>query len=311
MSYPLPIYSIQYPFMDENHLHHRLLPLASCTDTTATTSTSTTTGFVCLISNDSNKIISSDFGVSIRLLFIVLIGVISIWANHEASKGYVITVVNYMKDTPAGEKFTLFYVSNDEAIRLVQSSSSFAAEVLFPGKKSIAEKLIDQVVVQLVGHNLTKDHTVAVKSFGEKSKYELSINPLIMEFGDFKYRIRNVIQRGMAEIFLFHQQHKAPKTFLDGIVEYISSLAGLGGPKPVFKLRELSEKCWEDRDPTVAAKFLAYCENNSEGFVGRLNQEMNRDGWYEELMDKVLEMPAKHYCVEFHDFMIKSGDMIY
>ncbi|XP_021743494.1 uncharacterized protein LOC110709587 [Chenopodium quinoa] len=291
--------------MEEKELRHPLLPLANHADATITT----TTGFVGPTSNDSDKTISSCFGLSARLLVIFLIGVISIWASHEASKGFAITAVNNMKDTPAGEKFTLFFVSNDEAIRLVQSSSTFAAEILFPGDGSIPEKLIAQVDVQLVSHNLTNDHTVAVKSLGQKSKYILFINPLVMEFGDFRYRIRKEIQKGMAEILLFNRQHTAPKTLLAGMVEYISDLAGFGSPKPVFKPRGFSAKCWEEKNSRIVAKFLAYCEKRNEGFVGRLNQEMNRDGWYEKLMDKVLEMPAMHFCVEFHDFMIKNEGM--
>ncbi|XP_021740365.1 uncharacterized protein LOC110706709 [Chenopodium quinoa] len=291
--------------MEEKDLRHPLLPLANNADATITT----TTGFVGPTSNDSGKTTSSRLSVIARLLVIFLIGAISIWASHEASKGFVITVVNNMKDTPAGEKFTLFFISNDEAIRLVQSSSTFAAEVLFPGDDSIPEKLIDQIDVQLVSHNLTSDHTVAVKSLGQKSKYILFINPLVMEFGNFRYRIRKEIQKGMAEILLFNRQHTAPKTLLAGMVEYISDLAGFGGPKPVFKQRDVSAKCWEEKDSGIVAKFLAYCEKKSKGFVGRLNQEMNRDGWYEKLMDKVLEMPAMHFCVQFHDFTIKNEDV--
>lgn len=298
-----------HPFMEEKCLHHPLLPLASLAVTTETTSY--TTSFVGLASNGENKIIASKFGVSIRLFSIILIGFISVWANHEASKGFVITVTNNMEDTQAGKNFDLFFVSNDEAIRLVQSSTNFAAKILFTSDNSIPEKLIDQVEVQLASHNLTNGRVVAVKSFGQQSKYVLSINPLVMEAGNFKYNIRKELQRGVAEILLFNQRHKAPMSLLDGMVEYINDLAGFGGPKPVFKLRDSSEKCWEDKDPRVVAEVLAYCEGKRKGFVGGLNQEMNRDEWYEKMMDQVLGTPAIHLCEEFHNSMSESADMMY
>lgn len=302
ITYTIPsLYNI--PSMDENHLHHPLLSLATHANTTTTTSTAT--GVVSQTPNDT----SSNFGLPIRLLVVLLFGFISIWANHEASKGFPITVVNNIKDTPAGDKFTLFYISNDEAIRLVQSSSSFAANVLFTGTPE--KKLIDQVDVHLVSHNLTNvDHTVAVKFLGQKRKFVLSINPNVMDFVDFKYRIRKEIQRGMAEILLLSQQIRAPETLLDGMVEYVSDLAGFSGgfsgPNPVFKLRDFSEKCWEDKDPRIVAKFLEFCVKKSEGFVGRLNQEIKRDGWSEKMMGEVLGKPAIHFCLEFHDSMIKE-----
>lgn len=287
--------------MDENHVHHPLLPLASHAATTYTA-----TDIVTSTSSDGTKIKSSNYAILIRFLVILLIGVISVWANHEASKGFVIMAVNNMKNTPAGEKFTLFYISNDEAIRLVQRSSLFAAQVLFPGDHSIPEKLIIEVEIQLVSHNVTNDHMVALKYFGQKNKYVLSINPLVMEFDDFRYRIRKVIQRGMSEILLFNQQNRVPKTLVDGMVEYISDLAGFGSQKLVLNARNFSWKCWEDQDPRLVARFLAYGEKKSEGFVGRLNQEMNKDGWSERMMDKVLGMPAIFLCVSLQDSMINN-----
>ncbi|KAL2892929.1 Ribosome maturation factor RimP [Bienertia sinuspersici] len=171
------------------------------------------------------------------------------------------------------------------------------------------EKLIDQVEVELLDRNLTNGHTIHVKSFGRKNKYVLSLNPLVMEFGDFKSRIRKEIQRGMAEMLLFDQRHRAPMTLLDGMVEYINELASFGGPKPVFKLRDFSEKCWEDKDPRVVAKFLANCEERSKGCVGRLNQEIHRDGWYEDKIDKVLGFSAIHLCAKLSDFVLKGEDV--
>ncbi|CAO2834494.1 unnamed protein product [Amaranthus hypochondriacus] len=291
--------------MDEKNLQQPLLPLVSHAVSTDKTSTATDTNFAGPSSYNGNEIISSN-SVIVRLLIFVLIGAMSVWANHESSKGFMITVVNNMKNTPEGKKFTLFYVSNDQAIRLVQSSSAFAAKILFPSDSSMPEKLIGQVNVQLVSHNLTNYHTVSVKSFGNKSRYALYISSFVMEFSDFKYRIRKEFQKGMAEILLFNLQNKAPKSLLDGMVEYISNAAGFGVSEPMLKLKNTEKKCWEDEDSSSVAKFLTYAEEKSEGFFGRLNEEIGKNGSLEEIMDKLLGTPAIQLCASFHDSMIKS-----
>ncbi|XP_057532209.1 uncharacterized protein LOC130810245 [Amaranthus tricolor] len=286
--------------MDEKNLQQPLLPLVSHAASTEKTSSATDTNFAGPSLNNGNEIMSSN-SVIVRLLIFLLIGTMSVWVNHESSKGFVITVVNNMKNTPEGKKFTLFYVSNDQAIRLVQSSSTFAAKILFPSDSSMPEKLIDQVDVQLVSHNLTNYHTVAVESFGNKSRYALSISSFVMEFSDFKYRIRKEFQKGMAEILLFNLQNKAPKSLLDGMVEYISNAAGFGVSEPMLKFKNTRKKCWEDEDSSSVAKFLAYAEEKSEGFVGRLNEEIDKVGSFEEIMDKLLGIPAIQLCASFHD----------
>ncbi|KAJ8424661.1 hypothetical protein Cgig2_003095 [Carnegiea gigantea] len=251
--------------MDErHHLHHPLLPSA--------TTTSITTG--ATTSNDDADATSSNFGIAPRILLVLLIGLISTWANQEASKGFMITVTNDMENTSLGEKFSLFYVSNDE------------------------------VDIRLANRNLARDHILAAEGVGEKSKYVIFISPQVMEFSDFRRRIKREIQRGMAEILLFGIQNGAPKTMLDGMVEYISNLAGVGPERRVFKLRDVREKCWEDEDQEVVAEFLGYCEGKSEGFIGRLSQAVREGSWDEETLDRALGMPAKYLCESFHSSMV-------
>ena len=214
-----------------------------------------------------------------------------------------------MINTSLGQKFNLFYVSNDEAIRLVQNSSSFAAKILFPADHSrILEKLIEVEVQFVSDHSLTN----YINSFEQKGKYIIFIDSYIMEFKDFKYRIKKEIMKKMGEILLINLRNKVPNTLLDGMVEYINDLAGFGDhlEENVIKLRNnnrVIKKCWEDNDSRLVAKFLGYAdEEKCEGFVGRLNQEMGKNGWFEEIMDKLLGMEAIQLCSSFHDSMIKS-----
>ena len=166
------------------------------------------------------------------------------------------------------------------------------------------EKIIGRVDIRLANQNLTRDHILAAEGVGEKTKYVIFISPRVMEFSDFRRRIRREIQKGMAEILLFGIQNRAPKTMLDGIIEYISNLAGVGPQKRVFNFRDVRGKCWEDEDPAVVAEFLGYCEGETEGFIGRLNQAMREGRWDEETLDRALGKPAKHLCESFHSSMV-------
>ncbi|KAK9924096.1 hypothetical protein M0R45_032484 [Rubus argutus] len=51
-------------------------------------------------------ITSTDPRILIRFLSVVLVGILSLWANHEASKGFDITVLNDVpRDSPTGQRF--------------------------------------------------------------------------------------------------------------------------------------------------------------------------------------------------------------
>ncbi|CAO2818209.1 unnamed protein product [Amaranthus hypochondriacus] len=290
--------------MDEtkNTLQQPLLPTSV---THATTTETTTSG------HDTTT--SSTYALSVRLLMFISIGAMSVWASHEASKGFMITVKNSMINTSLGQKFNLFYVSNDEAIRLVQNSSSFASKILFPADHSrILEKLIEIEVQFVSDHNLTN----YIHSFEQKSKYIIFIDSYIMGYKDFKYRITKEIMKKMGEILLINLRNKAPNSLLDGMVEYINDLAGFGDhlEENVMKLRNnnrVIKKCWEDNDSRLVAKFLGYAEEKCEGFVGKLNEEMGKNGWFEEIMDKLLGMETIQLCSSFHDSMIKGQYLRY
>ncbi|KAK9758259.1 hypothetical protein RND81_01G218700 [Saponaria officinalis] len=272
--------------MDNQHLHHRLLSATS----TPTSSTTTTPGII------------------LRLLIIVFVGFVSIWANNEASRGFEIRVINDMRNTPVGDKFSLFYVYNDEATRLVQSATTSAAKVLYAETNSLPEKIIDQVDVRLVRYNLTRDYVLVTKTSDEKNRYVLSVSPVIMEYDDFKNRFRKEIRRGMAEVLLFDKRERIPKTLINGLVEYLSSQEGLDGPNTVSRSKNSDGRCWEDKDSKVVARFLGICEGKSRGFVERLYRYVDRDDWDDHAVDKALGMSATSLCQSFHNPIIKDDD---
>ncbi|KAL9229131.1 hypothetical protein vseg_004632 [Gypsophila vaccaria] len=279
--------------MEEQHLHHPLLLVASTTSAPTFTPTSSTT---------------ATSGIVQRLLIIVFVGVVATWANTEASKGFEIRVINDVKDTPVGDKFSLFYVSNDEATRLVQSAASSVTEILYSEANSMPEKIIDQVDIRLVRHNLTDNYVLVTKTSNEKKRYVLSLSAVIMEYGDFRDRFRKEIRRGMAEVLLFDKRGRAPKTLINGLVEYLSSQDGSDGLNPVLRSKNSNGRCWEDMDSKVVARFLGNCEGKSRGFVKRLYQSMGRDDWDDHAVDKALGVSAAPLCESFHNPIVNNDD---
>lgn len=229
------------------------------------------------------NLISSDSRIVFRLLSLFFIGLISIWANFEATKGFDITIVNDAGDAAVGRKFDLFYGSNDGATRMVLSASEFVEKLLYynPGN-TLPRKDVNHVIVRLASRNLT--HMAMVSSRG-KGEFTIDISLWVMQG-----RKRNVdnkmaaaVQRGMARIWLWDGEDGAPPALLEGMVEYISDLAGFSQAKPnsVLDLSSGYEDLWwTKKDPRAVAEFLKYCEAQKRGFIQRLNQAM-RHRWHE------------------------------
>ncbi|KAL0353962.1 UNVERIFIED_CONTAM: hypothetical protein Sangu_0977500 [Sesamum angustifolium] len=119
--------------MEESH--HLLRPLLSPSTTSPAVAPPLDDHVV-----DNLKPISSNSSIILRLSLVAFIGIVSIWANHEASKGYDITIVNESADTFLGNRFQLFYVSNDEAVRLVIQASKVVENFLYPDRNSRIKK---------------------------------------------------------------------------------------------------------------------------------------------------------------------------
>ncbi|KAK8652591.1 hypothetical protein V6N13_126619 [Hibiscus sabdariffa] len=273
-----------------------LTTTVTATATAAKEDTSTTSGIIC------------------RLLFLILIGTISVWANHEASKGFKVTIINNaaLKHSPAGRRFHLFYVSNDEATRIILNTSALVENILYPNHPDQTKKPVHHVVLQLAAgdHNPLTTKLSVGTSKGKESVYVISLSPSIMEESDVKYSVTSAIQRAMARIWLWDSESSgAPPWLLDGMAEYIWIQAGFGhrdeettlhsGPDQFCSVvSELCSKwkmnmsgtcgcgghgkwtkpggvCREDeRDPKIVAGALGYLEQRHKGYVEELNRRL-------------------------------------
>lgn len=245
---------------------------------------------------------SSNTSIILRLVLVIFVGVVSLWANYEASKGFSITIVNEaMEDTFSSKRFDLFYVSNDEATRLVQRTSKFIENILYPiddhqdSDQPQIKKQVKHIIVQLSSRNLT--HPVIVESSQDNDEFVIHISPSILEGPNYKRDMFLALQKGMARIWLWDGQGNAPSNIVNGMIEYITSFE-MSGSESVESVR-LNRSCWKSKDTRTIVKLLNYCEGKKEGFVRRLNKEM-KSGWHEKMIDDVLGMPAWHLCETYN-----------
>ncbi|XP_058219294.1 uncharacterized protein LOC131329892 [Rhododendron vialii] len=293
--------------MEEDH-HHLTRPLllpttAAVTSATAATDITNTSNTFVGVRNYSNenghdnstKLVSSNSTILLRLFSVAVVGILSVWANQEASRGFEIHIENRAPtDSVASRRFQLMYVSNDRATRLVLGTSKFVETILYPISLP-NKKEVSQVTLRLANRNLT--HTVTVDSFKEH-EFVINLSPSLLELEtDFDHAMLRAVQQGMARVWL--HDNNAPKSLLNGMVEYISRLAGLGAVVGVFSgdgdLAESGDCCWMDEDPVAVAHFLSYCEDKRRGFIQRLNLAM-KGRWNDRTVDDALGMPVQHLC---------------
>lgn len=257
--------------------------------------------------HDNNN--DNDNSIILRILLFLSVSLISLWANYEASKTFHITILNDTKDSPAGRRFDLSYVSNDKATRILLNTSSFAQHLLYNNNNDNtsykSKKRIGSVTLRLAPHNLnTTTATATVRK--DLDNYVIDLSPVLLEDGSFdnKVAIVGAIQRAMARVWLFDGGSRAPLGLLDGMAEYVAQLAGFRRRETVSSSVFGGGGCdgggagglwWEDRDPGHVARWLHYCENYREGFIRRLNQAM-RDTWHDRMVDDVLGIPATKLC---------------
>ena len=255
--------------------------------------------------NNSKSFIPNNNNIIHRILLILFVAIISIWANYEASKTFDIHIVNDTKDSLAGRRFTLFYISNDKATRLLLNSSSFVEQVLYPNSNNNNidiknKKFIKSVTLRLVRRNLDTITTIMADEKNINS-YVIEISPMLLEDENFNMAIVGAIQRAMARVWLWDGRSKAPPRLLDGMAEYIAELAGFyrerlsGGVVESPEREDGRELWWENKDPTHVARLLHYCEKYDKGFIQRLNEAM-RDTWHDRMVGDVLGLKATKLC---------------
>ncbi|CAH9100223.1 unnamed protein product [Cuscuta europaea] len=162
-----------------------------------------------------------DFNVSSSftfhgILFIAFIALLSLWANHEAAKGFSISVINDAGDTAAGKRFDLFYVSNDHATRLILERSKFVEDIISHTHTTChrlqpKKDKIKNVILRLSSRNLTRP---AMIESGEQGIFVINLSPSVMADKNFKHATFLAVQRGMALIWLWESQRDDDQTSL-------------------------------------------------------------------------------------------------
>jgi hypothetical protein len=271
--------------------------------TASSSTTTTTTSFYYFDDTDADYIKhwSSNSSIILRLLLITSIGIISIWANYEASKGFGITLVNDAKDSAEGKRFTLSYISNDKATRIILNTSLFVENLLYPNINDDTKKqVIHHVTLRLASNNLPNLVTVDTNTNNE---FVINISPSVLmgHPKNLDYAITSVVLQGMARAWIWDSESRAPQWLLDGMVEYINGLAGFGPVRNLGGHESLDDQfgkfCSGDKDPMVVAQFLKNCERHEKGFIQRLNKALRDDHqWIGRTVEDVLGISEQNLC---------------
>ncbi|KAL9993739.1 hypothetical protein Hdeb2414_s0007g00239961 [Helianthus debilis subsp. tardiflorus] len=248
-----------------------------------------------------------------RVILITLFATVAIWANHEASKGFAIEIVNEAgKYSSPGKRFSLFYESNDQATRILLNTSGFVENLLYPNDQDQlmhTKKQINSVTLALARVNFST--LVSVYS-PKPHEYTIMLSPSLMETSHNNEAFVLAVLQGMARVWLWDGKGAAPQAVLNGLVEYITTLAGFRVSDTEAWNSGDDEFCWKNEDPRKVAGFLRYHDrrqqlgdggghggdNGGGEVVRRLNKGM-RNGWHDWMMDDALGMAGHHACASY------------
>lgn len=270
--------------MEESHQRHLLQPLLPSTAAAQPT--------------------SSNAAVISRLLLVGFIGIVSIWANHEASKGYAITLVNESAATSAGARFQLFYVANDEATRVAIKASNIIENFLYPYSNGSSKKPIKSVIIKLVDRNLTNN--VVVEMGSEQDQFVLNISPSVMGGTNFGHDMVVAIRQGVARMWLWDGEGSAPNNLMTGLIEYLINILDVS--TSIEPLEPAAAVCWDPDNGRAVAEFLKHGERRRPGFIRRLNRAM-KDGWSEEILGGALGLPVHKSCATSESLRYNSSSV--
>ncbi|KAL6848872.1 hypothetical protein ACP4OV_021455 [Aristida adscensionis] len=230
-----------------------------------------------------------------RVVAVLAVACASLFAQHEASKGFGIAVVNAAaRGTAAGRRFDLLFVSNGRAERILHYASRGVERALFPDA-SFPRKRVTRVTVKMAGRNLTAGATVdaAAGAGGARGEYVISLSPGLMTGADTAAAdaVAAAVRRAVARMWLWDGRGAAPARLTESMVEYLAYAAAAPPPPP-----EQEEE--DGPQPCMSAPFLRHLEQRRGGFVARLNRAM-RDRWSDAAVDAALGAPARPVCATF------------
>ncbi|XP_047045093.1 uncharacterized protein LOC124649530 [Lolium rigidum] len=272
-----------------------LLPLstaASCSSSSGITVDDDTTVLSPIPSRSS----PSGRSILARYLAVLLVASVSLFAHHEASKGFRIDVVGAgTQGGVAARRFDLLFVSNGRAERLLHRASRAVEDALFPDP-SFPRRRVTRVTVRMMdGGNLTAaDATVDANAGGE---YVISLSPRLLSGAGTDKPVDVVataVRRAVARMWLWDARGAAPARVTESMVEYLASASATD----VEALPSSKEADGTSNTQCISPRFLKHLERRRAGFVARLNRAM-RDRWSDAAVDAALGAPARPVCAAY------------
>ncbi|GJN15331.1 hypothetical protein PR202_gb02232 [Eleusine coracana subsp. coracana] len=233
---------------------------------------------------------------------VLMVACASLLAQHEASKGFAIDVVNggggaASGDTAAGRRFHLHLVSNGRAERIVHRASRAVERALFPDA-SFPRKRVTRVAVTMAGHNLTAaDDVATVEAVRAGDEYVITLSPglLMMSSTDMNKAVAAAVRRAVARMWLWDGRGAAPARVTEAMVDYLASSSSPSGDDDDELMTTWQQ---ENKEECMSARFLRHLEQRRVGFVARLNRAM-RDRWSDAAVDAALGAPARPVCAAY------------
>jgi len=249
--------------------------------------------------------------VVFRVVAVIAIACASLFAQHEAAKGFGIDVVSAgaQRGGDAGRRFDLFFVSNGRAERILQYASRGVERALFPDA-SFPRKHVRRVTVRMAGHNLTAGATVDASA--APGEYVISLSPALVSGTATGTAaadaVAAAVRRAVARMWLWDGRGAAPARVTEAMVEYLASAAaGDAAAAAEVAATPLSSSASDDGGRRcMSARFLGHLERQRQGFVARLNRAM-RDRWSDAAVDAALGAPARHACAAYRAATSSTG----
>jgi hypothetical protein len=235
----------------------------------------------------------SGWSIAARYFAVALVASVSLFAQHEASKGFHIDVVSAAPQrSVAGRRFDLLFVSNGRAERVLHRASRAVEEALFPDT-SFPRRHVTRVTVRMdVGNHTAADATVEAAAGGA---YVISLSPRLLSGSGAVDNVAAAVRRAVARVWLWDGRGAAPARVTESMVEYLATAV----PDDVDALSSPAD-AEDDASNTrcISPRFLKHLEWRRAGFVARLNRAM-RDRWSDAAVDAALGAPARPVCAAY------------
>lgn len=228
----------------------------------------------------------------LRVVTVIAVACASLFAQHEAGKGFAVAVVN---DAPRGSaaarRFDLLFVSNGRAERALLHASRGVERALFPDP-SFPRRHVRRVTVRMAGSNLTAGGGGATLHAAAAGDYVVTLSPSLVastSAGSAADAVAAALRRAVARMWLWDGRGAAPARVTESMVEYLATVAAGEAAATPLSAEDGHDGC------RMSSRLLRHLEARREGFVARLNRAM-RDRWSDAAVDAALGAPARLAC---------------